>query len=83
MHRETTVREIGIVPLGEALELTALIAKHERTRLDHLAARWLRRWLDETPAPTLEGAALVISSLGALAARHDWALTVLRELGPH
>ena len=78
---EATVREIGVVSLSEALELMALIAKHERTRLDRLGARWLQRWLDETPAPTLEDAALIAALVGALGGpRHDQALTTLRAI---
>jgi hypothetical protein len=83
MLAEVTVREIGVVSLTEALELTALIAKHERSRVDRLGARWLQRWLDETPAPTLEDAAILVALLGALGGpRHDQALSVLRAFAP-
>ncbi len=81
MLAEVTVREIGVVYLSEALELTALIAKHERSRLDRLGARWLARWLEEAPTPTLEDATLVVALLGRLGGpRHDQALAALRSL---
>jgi hypothetical protein len=47
MGAEMLVRELGVVYLSEALELTALIALKERGRLDRLGARWLQRWLEE------------------------------------
>ncbi len=76
-----TAREVGHIDLREALELTALIAQHERPRLDRLGARWLQRWLEETPAPTLEDAALVVALLGALGGpHHDQAVANLRDL---
>jgi hypothetical protein len=78
---EITARELGHIDLGEGLELTALIAKHERSRLDRLAARWLERWLDETPRPTLQDAQLVVALLAALGGpRHDQALAALRDM---
>ncbi len=66
---QATVREVGRVDLGEALELTALIAQHDRPRSRRVAARWLQRWLDEAPAPTFEDVALVVGCLAALGAR--------------
>ena len=61
--------------------LTAVVALDDRSRLDRLGARWLARWLDETPAPTLEGAKLVVTLLETLGTpRHDWAVAALHEL---
>jgi hypothetical protein len=40
---EMTVPAIGVVSLGEALGLTALIAKHDRERGWRYAVRWLQR----------------------------------------
>jgi hypothetical protein len=42
---EATAREIGHVSLGEALELTALIAEKEPSWHGPFAVRWLRRYL--------------------------------------
>lgn len=50
----------------DALDLTMLVARKNATRFPRVAARWLGRWLDEHPAPTIEEAALVASCLTAL-----------------
>ena len=78
---EIVAREIGVIYLSEALELTALIALKERSRLPRLGARWLQRWLDESPTPTLEDAAFVAACLGALGGeQHEHALAALRGI---
>jgi len=68
--------------LVEALELTALIALKNLKRRSRYAARWLTRWLTrwlaETPAATLEDAAIVVAYLGALGRpRHAAAVATL------
>src|SRR5207247_1900177 len=63
---ETTAREIGHVGLGEALELTALIAQHDPRRSGRAAARWLRRFLEAEAATTIDEVSLVVGCLGAL-----------------
>jgi hypothetical protein len=52
---ELNARMMGVVTLVEALELTALVALRDRdpTRGSRYAARWLGRWLAETPAATV------------------------------
>ena len=78
---EDTAREVGRIDLREALELTALIAKHERRRLPRVGAPWLQPWLGEAHAPTLEDATLVVGCLGALGGPlHDHALVALRDV---
>jgi hypothetical protein len=58
-----------------ALELTALQAKKDRVRARRMAVRWLKRWLEESGSPSVEGAGLVVASLAALGGRdHDHAL---------
>jgi hypothetical protein len=50
--------------LREALELTALIAKHDpRVRGRRAGARWLRRWLEESEAPTIDDAVMIAGCL--------------------
>ncbi|MDP9223206.1 MAG: hypothetical protein M3P18_05020 [Actinomycetota bacterium] len=79
---EITACEVGKVDLHEALELTALIAKNDATRSRRVATRWLRRWLEETDAPTIDDAVMVAGCLAALGgARHDQALVSLRAVG--
>jgi len=77
---EATIRELGVVALGEALELTALMASKESPRARRAAARWLQRFLAERPA-TIDDAVFVAGCLAALGGpRHHEALTALRAL---
>jgi hypothetical protein len=41
-----TAREIGRVTIGEALELTALVARKQPRRYGRFAARWLCLYLE-------------------------------------
>jgi NAD(P)H-dependent FMN reductase len=59
-------REMGRVSLGEALELTALIALKDPRRRSRAAARWLGRLLEEHPRATIEELALAAAALAAL-----------------
>jgi hypothetical protein len=59
-------KELPQVSLGDALELTFLIARKDPRRHPRAAARWLRLYLEEHPAATIEEAALVASCLTAL-----------------
>ena len=73
--------EIGRLDLADALELTALTALKDRPRSRRLAARWLERWLAETPAPTIDDPLTVAGLLGALGGQHhDTAVVALRNL---
>ena len=58
-------REVGQLELDEALELTALVALRDRGRSRRYAVRWLQRWLEEATAPTIEDAALVVTTWSA------------------
>ena len=67
MLAETTAREVGHVDLREALELAALIARHDpRVRGRRASARWLRRWLEERPRATIDEAVMIAGLLAAL-----------------
>jgi hypothetical protein len=78
---ELAARELGRLDLPDALELTALVAVNDRPRSRRLAARWLRRWLDERGAPTIDEAVVVAGLLAALGGeQHGWALSSLREV---
>lgn len=78
---EFTAREVGKIDLREALELTALIAQNDRERGRRVASRWSQRWLEETPAPTIDDAAMVAGCLTALGGvRHDQAHAALQGL---
>jgi hypothetical protein len=78
---EATAKEIGRLSLSEALELTLLIAREDPRRHPRVAARWLRRYLDEHHGTTIDEAALVASSLAALVGReHETAEQTLRDM---
>jgi hypothetical protein len=78
---EITARELGRLDLGEALELAALIAKHDpRVRGRRATARWLLRWLEQAGSPTIDEAVMVAGNLAALGGEaHGPALACLRE----
>jgi hypothetical protein len=59
-------RELPQLSLLDALELTMLIARKDPSRYPRVAARWLRRLLEEHPDLTIEEAALAASCLVAL-----------------
>jgi hypothetical protein len=78
---ELNARIMGNLTLVAALELTALIALRDPSRRSRYAARWLTRWLAETPAATLEDATIVVAYLGALGGpRHAQVVAALRGL---
>jgi hypothetical protein len=79
---EATAREVGVLDLREALELTALVAEHDRPRSERYTVRWLLRYLDAAGvAPTIGEAAFVAACLAALGGqRHDEALSALRAV---
>jgi hypothetical protein len=76
---EATAREVGVLDLREALELTALVAERDRPRSQRYTVRWLSRYLDAADAPTIDEVAFIAACLGALGGqRHAEALSVLR-----
>jgi hypothetical protein len=66
---------------GEALELTALVARKQPHRYGRFAARWLCLWLEEHETATLTDVALLVSNLRSLASPKDQAsaLAILRK----
>jgi hypothetical protein len=63
---EAAAREIGRVTLVDALALLVLIAEKDPRRYPRAAARWLGRWLEETPRVRLDDATFVLGALAAL-----------------
>jgi hypothetical protein len=59
-------RELPQLSLGDALELTVLIARKDARRFQRAAARWLLRYLEEHPDVTIEEAVMAASCLAAL-----------------
>ena len=66
---------------GEALELTALVARKQPDRFGRFAARWLCLYLEEHEKATLEDVALLVANLRSLASPrgHHSALAILRK----
>jgi hypothetical protein len=78
---EATAPEIGRVFLDEALELTLLIAQKEPHRHGRVAARWLRRYLEEREQATIDDSVLIAAALAALrGSESESAAKFLREL---
>jgi hypothetical protein len=51
---EMTARELGVIDLGEALDLVCLIAEKAPERRDAYGRRWLVRLADERPLSLAE-----------------------------
>ena len=51
MTAEAAARELGQLTLGDALDLTLLIAEKDARRYPRAARRWLERFVVETQAP--------------------------------
>jgi hypothetical protein len=77
---ETVVRDMGVIGLDEALELTALMAFKDSPRARRAAARWLERYLGERAA-SIDDGVFVAGCLAALGGpAHREALAALRAL---
>jgi hypothetical protein len=79
---ELNARMLGRpLTLVEALDLTAVVALKNPSQRSRYAARWLTRWLAETPGVTLEDAAIVVAYLGAFGGpRHARVVASLRGI---
>ena len=74
-------KDLPQLSLGDALDLTMLVARKDPRRHDRVAARWLLRLLEEDPALTIHEAALAASSLTALpGAGYAQAATTLKAM---
>ena len=67
------------IDLRTAARFLPLIAEASPGEFDMWAIRWLRRWLSETPTPTIDQAVDVASGLAALPVEPD-AIAALQEL---
>ena len=74
-------RDLPQLSLGDALELTVLVARKDPPRHPRMAARWLLRYLEEDPHATIDEAVLAASSLAALTGvPHEDAAQSLRAM---
>lgn len=77
---EIAAREMGFVPLRDALGLLALYASEGSPKYDKAATRWLARLALESDDPQLRDVQLAAAALQALPVRPKSALPVLTEL---
>ena len=74
-------KDLPQLSLGDALELTVLVARKDPGRHPRVASRWLLRLLEEDPHATIEEAVLAASSLIALTGvAHEEAAKTLRVM---
>lgn len=77
---ELAAREMGHVPLGEALALVALYATAGSPKAEPAAVRWLARLALERPRTTMGELQLAAAALAQLADRPKTAARTLLEL---
>jgi hypothetical protein len=65
---EIAAREMGRLGLNDALDYLVLLAAEKPERFDRAARKWLARLLSESPALTLDEAAVALGCLRGLAA---------------
>jgi len=74
-------KDLPQLSLGDALELTVLIARKDPRRHPRVASRWLLRLLEEDPHATIDEAALAAATLAALTGvGHEEAASALRAM---
>ena len=77
---ELAAREMGWVPLREALALVVLYAADGDPRFERAAARWLSRLTAEVPELTIQEIQFAAAALQAMPSRPDSALRTLTDL---
>jgi hypothetical protein len=77
---ETAAREMGFMPLRDALGLLALYAAEGSPKYDKAAVRWLARLALESDDLQVRDVQLAAAALQALPTRSESAMRVLREL---
>ena len=77
---ELAAREMGHVPLGDALALVVLYATAGSPKAEPAAVRWLARLALERPGTTIGELQLAAAALGQLEERPKTAARMLLEL---
>jgi hypothetical protein len=78
---EAAAKELPQISLGDALELTVLIARKDPRRHPRVAARWLLRYLEECEGASIDEAAMAAACLAALSGdRYQDAALTLRAM---
>ena len=81
MQAETAARELGRLGLLDALDYLTLLGVEAPDRFDRAARKWLARLLAESPALTLDEAAVALGCLRGLATGYgEQSREVLRAL---
>jgi hypothetical protein len=79
-HAKEVARErAGPLDLKLALGLVALVASQQLHAYDAWALRWLARWLDEAPGPTVAQAAVLTVALRELPNEPECSLEAIRR----
>ena len=77
---EVAAREMAFLSLRDALGLLALYAAEDSPKFDKAATRWVGRLALESDDLSLDDLQLAAAALGAMRARPESALQVLRDL---
>jgi hypothetical protein len=77
---ELSAREMGRVPLGDALSLVTLYAASGSPKAEPAAVRWLARLALERPRTTIGDLQLAAAALAQLSERPKTAVRTLLEL---
>jgi hypothetical protein len=81
MGAEAAAKELPRLGLGDALELTLLIARKDARRHPRVATRWLLRYLEEDDEATIDELVFASSCLAALTGnRYREAAHALRDM---
>ena len=81
MRAEAAARQLGQLPLDQALRLLFLYAEKEPIKFDRAALRWLARYVTEGKAVSLLKAQLALAALSELrAGEREAAAKLLSEL---
>jgi hypothetical protein len=81
MRAEAAARQLGQLPLDQALRLVFLYAEKEPIKFERAALRWLARYVTEGKAVSLLKAQLALSALAELrAGEREAAAKMLMEL---
>jgi len=80
---ELAAKEMGFLPLRDALGLLALYAAEDSPKYGKGATRWLGRLVLESDDLSLDDLQLAAASLQALPRRPDSAIRVLTDLSRH
>jgi hypothetical protein len=77
---EVAARDVGLLPLRDAVGLLALYARGDSRKFERAAVRWLGRLALEKPRLTLEEAQLAVAALATMNKQPEASARILTEL---